>query len=169
MESQVKGFLKRKGFTMAPRNADKQKFVPTGWNRDTDDGLHMEANKGADDGVTRITASVKGEHGEKGFWISKTPEAWAKFLEVVPDIEAGINDFYETRAMIREIEAGNAQRAEKLAALKGAEQFMSAEAFKGALAKLDHDFPHRTLEGVRKAKTHAAVVEGDNQTEEENS
>lgn len=152
---------------MAPRNAEnKQKFVSTGWSKDTDDGLHMEANKGADDGITRITASVKGTHGEKGFWFSKTPEAWEKFLQLVPDIEAGISDYYETRAMLREIEAHNAIREEKLAKLNASKDLFPVEAFNAAMAKLNAEYPKRTVEDVRKAKVAAPV--GDNQTEEEN-
>jgi len=140
---------------MAPKaNVKGQDFIPTGWNFDTADGVHMEANKGAVDGIIRITASMKGAHGERGFWRAGTVESWNKFLQAIPDIETGLNDYSETSAAMAEIERGNALRNAKLSQLQGAQEFMGPEAFKAALAKLDREYPKRSVEDVRKAKTH---------------
>lgn len=136
---------------MAPRNTgEKQAFVPTGWTFDTADGLHMEANKGMSDGLVRVTASVKGSHGDRGFWISKAPEAWDKFINVFDDIRAGLNDYVETSAAMAEIEKANIVRNDKLAKLEASREFLTADQFKAALVKLDTDYPKRSVADIRK-------------------
>src|SRR5262245_6476067 len=130
----------------AKANAKGQDFIPTGWSYDTEDGLHMEANKGAVDGIIRVAASVKGAHGEKGFWRSGTVESWHKFLASIPDIENGLNDYTETRAAMAEIDRGNALRQEKLSKLEGSREFMTPDQFKAAMAKLDAEYPKRSVE-----------------------
>lgn len=125
----------------------EQTYIQTGWTQDTEDGLHMEATKGSVDGKIRITASVKGAHGEPGFWISKSPESWDKFVSVLPDIETGIASFHETRAAIAELEAKNELRRAALAKVEMAREFLAPEAFKAALAKVDHDYPEAVLKG----------------------
>jgi hypothetical protein len=136
----------------AMQKAKGQGFIATGWTYDTEDGLHMEANKGEVDGIIRLTASVKGSHGERGFWRAGTVESWDKFLQAIPDIQAGLNDYAETSAAMAEIERSNAVRQSKLAKLEGSREFMDEKTFKDALAKLDKEYPKRSIEDVRKAK-----------------
>lgn len=138
------------GKTFTRQQIKDQNYLPTGFTFDTDDGLHAEANKGELDGIVRIAVSMKGSHGERGFWRSGTVESWHKFLQAVPDIEAAINSYVETSAALKEIEAHNAIRQEKLSKLEGSREFMTPDAFKAALAKLDADYPKRSVEDLKK-------------------